>query len=179
MGVGTRSADSALRAVRKIEKGTLDTLVRTGTFAKQRIDRNDADRLLILHCCAAQGHMPGIKCLLKMGADVAMEDSDRLTPLHVAAQSSMAGVEVMQLLLRAGASVDARNRHGETALHLASCSRQTISRTWNDRYGTGNRVPRTPGKETAVVRTLLEANADECALNAAGWSPVDQAKANP
>jgi ankyrin repeat protein len=160
-----------VRAVgREIDSETFDALIR-------RVDRDDADKMLLLHSAAAFGHAPGVVFLLKMGADVAKKDSDGSSPLHVA--SSNAEVEVMQLLLRAGASVDALNNHGETSLHLA-CTRQSTLRVWNRRYETGCMVPRKPPEvEEEVVRALLDADADERALNTAGWTPTDIAKANP
>ncbi|KAJ1485375.1 ankyrin repeat-containing domain protein [Baffinella frigidus] len=155
---------------RESDKGSFDALIR-------RVNRDDADRMLLLHAAAAFGHAPGVHVLLEMGADVAQKDSDGSSPLHVA--SSSGEVEVMQLLLRAGASVDALNNHGETSLHLA-CTRQSTLRVWNRRYETGITVPRTPTQvEIEVVRTLLDAHAGERALNTAGWTPTDIAKANP
>jgi len=155
-------------AERESDKETFDTLIRG-------VGRHDADRMFLLHAAAAWGHAPGIVFLLEMGADVTTLDSDGSSPLHVA--TSHAEVDVMKLLLGAGASVNAKNQHGDTSLHLA-CTRQQALRKWNERYGTGSSVPRVPTEvEEEVVRTLLDANADECANNTAGWSPLDQAKA--
>ena len=57
------------------------------------------------------------KLLRDAGANLEAADSDRLTPLHLAA--SFANVEIMTLLVEAGANVNAADSDGCTALHFA------------------------------------------------------------
>ena len=163
MRAGTRATERALRASIQRDKEAFDTLIREG--------------MRRLHAAAASGHVPGIVSMLEKGADVATQDSDGSSALHVAV--AMNKVEAIKLLLGAGAPVDAQNAEGDTALHFA-CSRQSSLRIRHRRYAMKRDPPGpTPEVEEEVVRTLLEAGADECALNSAGWSPLDQAKATP
>ena len=57
------------------------------------------------------------------GEDINAECWNRLTPLHSA--SSRGRVEVVELLLRGSANVNARNRWGWTSLHVASVNGHT------------------------------------------------------
>eukprot|EP00730_Choanoeca_flexa_P004505 TRINITY_DN11715_c0_g1_i15.p2 TRINITY_DN11715_c0_g1~~TRINITY_DN11715_c0_g1_i15.p2 ORF type:complete len:163 (+),score=15.11 TRINITY_DN11715_c0_g1_i15:858-1346(+) len=66
-------------------------------------------------------HNPGVaKLCISMGADVNAKVSDSWhqhgTPLHFASRGS---VELTELLLAAGANVNARNQEGNTPLHIA------------------------------------------------------------
>ena len=87
---------------------------------------------------------PFAKLLLKHGADpnAAIGESE-LTPLHVAAGG--ARTKLVELLLRKGAAVDARDSDGATALHHAARA----------------------GSNAAVV-ALIEAGADPQAADSAG-----------
>ena len=58
------------------------------------------------------------KLLRDAGANLEAADSDRLTPLHLAA--SFANVEIMTLLVEAGANVNAASYIDSTALHFAA-----------------------------------------------------------
>lgn len=131
-----RTTEWALRhAGRESDKASFNALVK-------RVDRHDADRMMLLHAAAAFGHLPKVVSLLEMGADVATQDSDGSSPLHVA--SSTAEVEVMKVLLRAGAAVEQRNKHGETALHLACLNVNSPRRKTNNRYVGGCGLPFQP-----------------------------------
>ena len=176
-------------AIRQSDKVTFDTLI-------QRLDVNDVDRMQLLHTCAAFGYVQGAVYLLDMGADVAMQDSDGSSPLHIACNN--AEVEVIQLLLRAAEQqlgpvatcltlhhqavdrtelvsvVDAVNLRGETALHWA-CTRDI--NICKQRYAVGVRTRPPTEAVQEVVRMLLDAHADERALSIDGWSPLDIAKA--
>lgn len=61
-------------------------------------------------------------------------------------------LDIVRLLLSAGASTDVRNTDGSTPLHWAALNGQL-----------------------AVVRALLDAGASAAALNDAGRTPVDEA----
>jgi ankyrin repeat protein len=93
--------------------------------------------------------------LLEAGADpnLASGNAMRVRPLHSAAAGGP-DVEIVRLLLDAGAEVDARQRHGFTALHSAA----------------QNGV-------LDQVQILLERGADPAALTDEGRSPLSYAEA--
>lgn len=65
------------------------------------------------------GQLPRVKYLLKSGADFTYRcEEDGTTPLH---QAALVGdIDILQVLLQAGASVDDEDREGATALHYAA-----------------------------------------------------------
>lgn len=56
--------------------------------------------------------------LLKNGANVNSIDSDKNTPLHLAAQRSEPD-DLVSLLIKSGADVNLKNKYGKTALDIA------------------------------------------------------------
>lgn len=56
--------------------------------------------------------------LLKNGANVNAVDSDKNTPLHLAAQRSESE-DLVRLLIKSGADVNLKNEYGKTALDVA------------------------------------------------------------
>ena len=86
--------------------------------------------------------------------------SNRLTPLHLAAQ--MHYVDVARLLLDHGAQVNATAfQHECTALHMA---------IWG-----GDRDDAAPGKKGAMVELLLSRGADEYIKDKSGITPLQMA----
>ncbi|MBI3870528.1 MAG: ankyrin repeat domain-containing protein [Verrucomicrobia bacterium] len=67
-----------------------------------------------LHYCAIEGWSKEVECLLALGADPNVRSRFESTPLMDAAL--VGHEEIVKLLIRAGAQIDARNRAGETAL---------------------------------------------------------------
>jgi len=64
-----------------------------------------------------------VNALLSAGADVNIKDNNRLTPLHMAAQSPEDQEYLVQLLLDARADVESTTpEEGLTSLHLAAAS---------------------------------------------------------
>ncbi len=59
-----------------------------------------------------------VKALLKRGADVNLKNERGTTPLMTAVMSRGSTVEIVKLLLAAGADPDARNNDGESALSM-------------------------------------------------------------
>ena len=72
-----------------------------------------------LHWAAAERALETTGALLAAGADVEAADSNRQTPLHMAANRMFAGDGVAQLLTGRGANVNAATDSGETPLHHA------------------------------------------------------------
>lgn len=88
-----------------------------------------------------------------MGDDPNSADDNGLTPLHFACQAN--SVEVVELLVKAGAKVDPRDVHGNTPLSTA---------VFNSR-GKGE-----------VIQLLRKAGADPLVQNSHGVSPVNLAR---
>ena len=94
-----------------------------------------------------------VKALIEAGADVNEQDEDGTTPLIKAA--NMGNEQVVHELIRAGASVTAKNKKQQTALHLA------ISSSWGNRF--------------SVVKALIEAGADVNEQDEDGTTPLIKA----
>lgn len=103
-------------------------------FEAKAIDpsAHDAEGATALHYAIGAGRLELVRWLIEIGADVnrpraevdpdTPEDSDGATPLMAAAGSffaKKAGMEILELLLGAGAAVNARDRLGRTALFQA------------------------------------------------------------
>lgn len=88
-----------------------------------------------------------IRLLVERGADVAAQDHDGLTPLHLA--SSWGHMDLAYLLVERGACVTAQGKHGLTPLHLA------LQRGYVE-----------------VARFLVERGADATALHNSGLTPL-------
>jgi ankyrin repeat protein len=71
-----------------------------------------------------RGEEEAVRCLLDAGADANMQDSLNNTPLCLAASSG--SVHMLELLILAGADVDARNNIGSQAIHYASRHRNDV-----------------------------------------------------
>lgn len=69
----------------------------------------DGEQDTLFHVAALEGHVFIIKQLIESGADVDVEDGRGLTPLYYAIEGER--MEVVRLLLSAGASLDAWGSH--------------------------------------------------------------------
>ena len=69
-----------------------------------------------MHYAALENNAPRVRDLLRRN-DPNEPDNEGFTPLHFAAQEY--AVEAARSLLEYGASVDAENRYGNTALYIA------------------------------------------------------------
>lgn len=87
------------------------------------------------------------------GEDVGPEDEALMTPLHLACQQER--FEAARVLIAAGASVDAQDVHGNTALWRAVFAFQ--------------------GGDPQLIRLLVAAGADLDRKNKSGRSPRDMA----
>ncbi|XP_069498178.1 CARD- and ANK-domain containing inflammasome adapter protein-like [Ambystoma mexicanum] len=72
----------------------------------------------LLHVAAANGRVPVIELLIKMGAKIDLKDQNGRTALHRAAENGHA--DAVRVLLRAGANMYALDKDGHTPLHLAA-----------------------------------------------------------
>ena len=102
-----------------------------------------------LMVAAATPVLPAAEELLRLGADVSLQDRDGMTPLSHAVQGPESAREVLALLVEAGASVDVRMAREMTPLMDASLR----------------------GSDWAV-KALLEAGADVRARDFIGWTPL-------
>ena len=96
-----------------------------------------------------RGDVVAVRSLLEGGADPDVARGDGLTALHLAAQQG--SLEIAQLLIEAGANVEAKTRIGaHTSLHLAR-----------------------GGAHASVVRALIDAGADPTAMTSrTGVTPL-------
>ena len=99
-----------------------------------------------LHYAVLWGFHTIVEFLItKHSQDVRSQDFiDWAAPLHLASRRDH--VEVVRMLLKFGADVTARNKHGMTPLHLAS--------------------------QTEVAHMLLESSANVAARSETGWTPL-------
>lgn len=74
-----------------------------------------------------------VKLLIDHGADVAMQDETKSTPLHLA--SSLGSTETVRLLIEHGADVTARDTNHRTPLHLAASLVSTETAALSIRHG--------------------------------------------
>lgn len=80
----------------------------------------------LLLAAVKAGRLAEVTHLLEAGADVDVaSDPDNSTPLHIAAQQSQKAV--VQRLISYRADVDAADKRGYTALHLAARKRSAAS----------------------------------------------------
>lgn len=112
------------------------------------------DEHSVLHQAITGGHERLAKELIMSGADVRAQDSQDRTPLHLAAVEGLDGI-VSALLFR-GVDKDAVDKHGHSALILASC--------------VGDKA-----HATTVVETLLAAGADLSIRSNVRCSALDSA----
>lgn len=93
--------------------------VPTDTYAGK--DLKGDEYLLPLHLAARHANIEAVSILLQAGADVNHADHDRgRTALHYAASRKNESFQIIQTLLRAGASADATDERDVTPLMLAA-----------------------------------------------------------
>ncbi|MCA8968344.1 MAG: ankyrin repeat domain-containing protein [Planctomycetes bacterium] len=105
---------------------------------------------------AGSGDLDAVQSLLAAGLDVDACNAIGYTPLMSAARSYR--VEIVQLLLAAGADPNRRFEDDNSVLHAATLE-----------------TPSQPDRQATCVRLLLEAGADADVPNTAGITPLMQA----
>ena len=85
---------------------------------KDVLHAQDKDGMMPLHHASQRGHIKVVRRLLKAGAKITAQASEKRTPLHLAAQAGHA--DVVQLLLDKNAPSDARDKEDFTPLLLAA-----------------------------------------------------------
>ncbi len=139
------AANKALvAAAREGDAATVERLLREGTSPNPpRLPGNAA-----IATAAAWGHLSIVNMLLEAGADVnGVDKEDKSTALHNAAGCHE--LEILRLLLRHGANLEARDSQGLTPLHYA-----TLANTMEP------------------LRLLLEAGANPHARDKKGRTPL-------
>lgn len=124
--------------------------------ARDLFEKKDAnDDSTALHIAAKLGRNDALRSLLKCKADLSVKDKCGNTPLHVAISNNQsAAAEIIVEHLRtlkenADAAVNARNKSGESALHVAA------------RVG-----------DNRLVELLLDLYADPCVTDKNGNTPL-------
>ena len=113
----------------------------------------DRDGRIALHQAAVEGRDEEVARLIAEGQDVGATDKALLTPLHMACQQGH--LAIAQMLVEAGAPVDARDSYGNTPL-------------WKAVFAFQEGEPR-------LLQFLLDAGADPDIRNHSGKSPRDMA----
>jgi ankyrin repeat protein len=106
-----------------------------------------------LHSAVIDGDVPQVRKLLAAGEKPDATVDNGWTALHFAAQEWL--VDVVRALIEAGASVDARDAHGNTPLWRAVFNSQ---------------------RRGEIIQILRRAGADANAANSHGVSPVGLAR---
>jgi uncharacterized protein len=141
-----------LNAIGNDDYRSLDSLLRS-------VDVNlcDEDGLsLLMNALLTFEHEPDVRMvrfLIDKGADVNTMSRGNWTALHVASRDQRK--QIVEVLLEAGADVDAQDEHGNTPLSRGICHNS-------------------PNLE--IVRALLASGADPAKENKYGNSPIDTAR---
>ena len=102
----------------EIVEQLIKQLQSSGTLVKD-INEVDDNGATPLHIAAARGHLDVIKILLNFKANINQQDLDGNTAAHYAAANhSSSGIEVVEILEKAGADVNKENNYGETASQI-------------------------------------------------------------
>jgi ankyrin repeat protein len=101
-----------------------------------------------LTAAAEKGHGRVLELLITAGGDVNAADDDARTPLMKAALSDQ--IEVLSILVKAGAKTDAADRHGMQAYDHAVSNGKGKAKEYLSRYRSGKVKADTPAPTTTV-----------------------------
>lgn len=137
----------------------------------------DEEKWAAWHCAAREDL--GKLLLLLLKGNLEERNSDGETALHVAAGSAQ--IEVMRILLTAGASLEVQDQDGMTPLHTAATRHYTVATfllqakasvdAQNDRGMTALHIAADEAN-LETVKVLLEANASLETLDSEGRTPL-------
>ncbi|CAE8599290.1 unnamed protein product [Polarella glacialis] len=138
---------------------TVKLFLATGEIDKEQINSYNSFGAAKIHITSENGRTEMLRLLLANDAEVDLPKRQGSayagrTALHCAALRSQ--FECCEISIRHGASVSARDAHGDTVLHMAALEPMCL---------VGNQDPNAKMK---TVRLLLEAKADPSARNDAG-----------
>ncbi|KAG2003864.1 hypothetical protein GB937_009357 [Aspergillus fischeri] len=133
------------------------------------LHRADLDGMTPLHDAAASGSLDCVRFLLREGADVNSCPEHGMTPLHYAAKRPNAR-EIIEVLVQAGAQVDAAASNGESALFgavesddkdaVAALLRAGASVTLRNQYNETVLHTAAYSSSLSLLQTLVDAGAD-------------------
>lgn len=105
--------------------GDVDTLRSKVKLHPERLNGFSSDGFTLLGLAAYFGHPDVVRLLIENGADpnVIANNPMRVAPLHSACAAS--SYEIAELLIKAGANVNAKQMRGVTPLHSAAHNGQT------------------------------------------------------
>ena len=122
------AADGSLPQVQHMVEQELQEHVLSGgdraTFVSKLVNRPDTDGRVPLHYASCYGHRAVAEVLLGAGADATASDSDGFTSLHFACRWDRLEVADYLVWLKT-IVIDARDRWGQTPLHLAAAAGHT------------------------------------------------------
>ncbi|KAL4724759.1 hypothetical protein ACLX1H_008205 [Fusarium chlamydosporum] len=142
------------------------------------VNATDVEEMSALLHAAKQGDLPILKLLLERGAHIDAKDKTGYCALAYSAKHNH--VEVMQQLLTRSPALDVRTSNEESLLDLAMDNIQMMTMLLNagldpDLCGRDN-LPviniAVDKKEIAVVKLLVERNADLDHFDQWGWNPI-------
>ena len=106
----------------RVDDGIISAIVQLLLAHGASVNVRDKKNQTPLHLASLQKYPSTMALLLQSGADTESRDNDYMTPLLFALQEPWDKDEAAQLLLEHGANVNAQNKNGQTALHIASAS---------------------------------------------------------
>jgi beta-lactamase regulating signal transducer with metallopeptidase domain/ankyrin repeat protein len=142
-----------------------------------------------LHVAANRGHIPVVEWLIEINMPVDARDIDGRTSLRVAATSNNeSNLQIIDVLLRAGADINTQCNSGDTPLADAVSRRKDETAVFLINRGAdvnlANEYGSTPLHHAAgsfstyapqIIRLLLENGARTDVINGAGRTPLDTA----
>ena len=181
-----RARSALLQAARKGDVAAVEKSLRKGVPIESTNDKGETP----LCVAVIGGHVSTISTLLSHNAQIEARTKKGLTPLLCARENvSTSRINVMRILLSAGANVDAKDENGDTALHQAvSLSRPDWAKfllSFNPNLELQNNTGETPllravdfsplsyaEKILETVQLLLDAGADAKATDEKGQTAV-------
>lgn len=139
----------------------VEKMLASGTDPNARFKKagSPMDNITPLLLAVGVKQLPSVKLLLAKGADVnaAINADEKVTPLQLAV--TMQEVATVEYLVAHGANVNAQNKHGDTALNLATFPYHPVDHP-----------------NTAITKILIANGADVNLGNIEGTVPINSIK---